>query len=345
MARTPKPWFRDDRQAYFVTVNGTRHNLGPDKKEAFRRFHELMAADPVALPLPQPVVPSALTVGQVFEKFLDWCQQHRSHRTYEWTRDHIQRFCDHLPAVQTMPARDLRPFHVVEFVDSRTGWGPNHKRGAIVSLTRPFNWAAKLGYIDTSPVRGIEKPQAEKRDSRMTPADFDRLIGFVKDQAFRDLLTFAYEAGCRPQEVRVVEARHLKLDQYRVEIPPAEAKGKRRWRVIYLSPKAAEIVSRLAALRPEGPLFLNVDGNPWKAQAIVCRFQRLLVKLAGVMEALPLLPRFDRRRYKDPVELAKARKDHQEKLVAMRKKRSKVAREGDARYAMYDIRHCFATRK
>ncbi len=352
MARTPKPWFREDRQAYFVTVNNTRHNLGPDKKEAFRRFHALMAQSEAPRPNTpsSPTIPplsaaTTLTVGQVFEKFLDWCQQHRSQRTYEWTRDHIQRFCDHLPATEMMPARDLRPFHVVEFVDSRKSWGPNHKRGAFVALTRPFNWAAKLGYIDASPVRGIEKPQAEKRDSRMTPADFDRLVGFVKDQPFRDLLTFAYEAGCRPQEARRIEARHLKLDQHRVEIPPPEAKGKRRWRVIYLSGRAAEIVARLAALRPEGPLFLNVDGNPWKAQAIVCRFQRLLVKLAGVMEALPLLPRFDRRRYKDPSELAQARKEHKEKLAAMRKKRAKLAREGDARYAMYDIRHCFATRK
>lgn len=57
MARTPKPWFREDRLAYFVTVNGTRHNLGPDKKEAFRRFHELLSAPPEP-PAPPPVASS-----------------------------------------------------------------------------------------------------------------------------------------------------------------------------------------------------------------------------------------------------------------------------------------------
>jgi len=351
VAHQPKPFFRTGR-GWFVQLGKQQIKLapGPENPEteraAWTAFHAHMAGRnaPSTAPAATPSR-TDLTIGQVFEKFLDWCQQHRSPRTYEWSRDHIQRFCDHLPAAETMPARDLRPFHVVEFVDSRKTWGPNQKRGAIVALTRPFNWAAKLGYLETSPVRGIEKPQAEKRDSRMTPGDFERLVGFVKDRPFRDLLTFAYEAGCRPQEVRRIEARHLQLDRHRVEIPPPEAKGKRRWRVIYLSATAAEIVTRLAAERPEGPLFLNMDGNPWKAQAVVCRFQRLLVKLAGVVEALPLLPRFDRRRYKDPAELAQARKEHKEKLVAMRKKRSKLAREGDARFAMYDIRHCFATRK
>jgi hypothetical protein len=107
MARTPEPWFREDRQAYFVTINGTRHNLGPDRKTADRRFHELMAqADDPPAPAPTiPPLPAApLTVGQVFEKYLGWCEQHRSGRTYEWTRKHIQSFCDQGIRRQGMPA-------------------------------------------------------------------------------------------------------------------------------------------------------------------------------------------------------------------------------------------------
>lgn len=212
MARAPKPWFREDRQAYFVTIRGTRHNLGPDKKEADRRFHELMARGddppPQSPPIPLPTAPGTLTVGAVFEKYLDWCQKHRSARTYEWSQKHIQTFCDHLKIARTMPASDLRPFHVVEWVDSKETWGANQKRGAIVAVTRPFNWAAKLGYIAASPVRGVEKPTPTKRESRMTPEDFATLIGHVKDEPFRDLITFAYEVGCRPQEARLIEVPH-----------------------------------------------------------------------------------------------------------------------------------------
>lgn len=351
MAHQPKPFFRTGR-GWFVQLGKQQIKLSPGpestetEKTAWAAFHALMAERARPQTGPANSANSAtLTVVEVFEKFLDWCQKHRSERTYEWSKKHIQAFCDHLPAAGTMPAADLRPFHVVEWVDSKTTWGANQKRGAIVAVTRPFNWAAKLGYIPVSPVRGIEKPTPTKRDSRMTPEDFEKLLGHVKDEPFRDLLTFAYEAGCRPQEARLVEARHLKLGQHRVEIPPTEAKGKKRWRVIYLSETAAAIVSRLAELRPSGPLFLNVDGNPWEAQAIVCRFQRLLVKLSGAEVELPRLPRFERRNYKDPAELAVARAAHQAKLVEMRKKRAKLAREGETRFAMYDLRHCFASRK
>ena len=88
MARIPKPWFRKDRQAYFVTINSTRHNLGHNKKETDRRFHELMAT---AGETPQPATlsetarrPAAtlepLTVAELFENSLEWGQKHRSLR-------------------------------------------------------------------------------------------------------------------------------------------------------------------------------------------------------------------------------------------------------------------------
>jgi integrase len=179
----------------------------------------------------------------------------------------------------------------------------------------------------------------------MTPADFEMLVSNVRDEEFRELLVFAFEAGCRPQEARHIEARHVKLDLQRIEIPPPEAKGKRRWRIVYLSEKALEIIKRLMKQRPEGKLFLNLDGNPWKAQAIVCRFQRLLVKLTPPEKSLPPLPRFDRRKFTDSELLADARKRHLAARTERRKKQAKIARQSDKRFSMYDMRHCFATRK
>ncbi len=354
MAHQPKPFFRTGR-GWYVQLGTKQTKLcdGPKsaatEKAAWTAFYELMGRGggrpPQSPHNSEPNPGTGFTVADVFEKFLDWCQKHRSPRTYEWSKKHIQRFCDHLKTARTMAASELRPFHIVEWVDSKPTWGANQKRGAIVALTRPFNWAAKLGYVATSPVRGIEKPTPTKRDSRMTPDDFATLMTHVKDESFHDLLMFAFEAGCRPQEARHVEARHLKPEHGRIEIPPQEAKGKKRWRVIYLSDKALEIASRLATLHTTGPLFLNTDGNPWKAQAIVCRFQRLLVKLSGAEATVPRLPRFNYRKYPDPAARAAAKVAHQNKLVELRKKRASLAREGDQRFALYDIRHCFATRK
>ena len=113
--------------------------------------------------------------------------------------------------------------------------------------------------------------------------------------------------------------------------------------MIYLSDAARDCLARLAATQPVGPLFRNTDGHPWKAQAVVCRFQRLLVKFNA--PELPVIKRFEGRTIKDPTARAAAKAAHQVLKTENRKQRGTLAREHPRRFAMYDIRHCFATRK
>jgi hypothetical protein len=47
MARRSKPWYREARGEWCVTIDKVHHRLGPDKKAAFERFHELMAGKPL----------------------------------------------------------------------------------------------------------------------------------------------------------------------------------------------------------------------------------------------------------------------------------------------------------
>jgi hypothetical protein len=42
MPKSPKPFFRTARKAWFVQVAGKQVNLGPDLDVALRRDHELM---------------------------------------------------------------------------------------------------------------------------------------------------------------------------------------------------------------------------------------------------------------------------------------------------------------
>jgi hypothetical protein len=178
MARKPSPWYWPERNGWYTILNGQRQPLGnhpadappPQKRKGKwvtpesieQAFHALLAA-PVANHN-HAVIPSAassgLTVAEIFEKYLDWCMKHRSARSYEWYQKHIQLFLDYLPMSAAMPAASLRPFHIVEHLDKRPTWGPNQRRGAIVAITRPFNWAAKLGYIDISPVRPHHRSQS-----------------------------------------------------------------------------------------------------------------------------------------------------------------------------------------
>ena len=51
MARPNKLWFRTARNAWFVTINGKKHNLGPDEKEAKRKKRDTKKGQGDAAPL------------------------------------------------------------------------------------------------------------------------------------------------------------------------------------------------------------------------------------------------------------------------------------------------------
>jgi site-specific recombinase XerD len=72
-----------------------------------------------------------------------------------------------------------------------------------------------------------------------------------------------------------MELAHVHLDRLCVLFPPDEAKGKKRWRIIRLNQRAADILQRRMEGRSAGKVFLNAAGRPWTAFAINCRFCRL----------------------------------------------------------------------
>jgi integrase len=278
MAHFPKPFFREPRQRWFVQIGGKQINLGPDKDEAFRQYHKIMAEGGGGPPRHSVAADSSdeLTVAEVFDKFLTWCKQHREPLTYQGYQEFIQSLLDHLKDKALLPALELRPFHITEWVDRHTKWGPTRSRNAIISVQRPYNWAVKQGYLDKSPIRYIEKPQAKRREHVISTNDWQKIRDHhAEADPFRDILEFCWECGCRPQEARHIEPRHLRLDAGRIEIPPAEAKGRKRCRVIYLTERAIAVIRRRVRDRTSGKVFLNADGNPWTADAINNRFRRL----------------------------------------------------------------------
>ncbi len=334
MARKPSPWYWPERRGWFTILHGQRHHLGDHPNEAPPQkckgkwvvppfidliFHTLLAkpAEKKASEVVKnPGAACSLTVAELLDKYLDWCEKNRAPLTFEWYRDHLQDFLDHLGASAQMSAADLRPFHVVEWTDKHSTWSATYRRGAIVAVQRPFNWADELGYLAVNPIKKIRKPQPQRRDNPMSADDFALLLSKVEEgDPFRDLLLFAWHTGCRPQEVRHIEPRHVNLAEECIVIPKEEAKGKQRPRIIYLHGPALEIVRRLLTQHTEGKLFRNKHGNPWRRFAICNRFDRLnlaigmdTLKEKGI--SLPPLPRFNPHRFSGKAEIVAARKKH-----------------------------------
>ncbi|MCG8651149.1 MAG: hypothetical protein MI861_15025, partial [Pirellulales bacterium] len=91
MPHFPKPFYRKPRRRWYVEINGKQVNLGPDRDEAFQKYHELMASpEPVAFKPADPAQP----VAALCDRFLEWVQTHRAEPTYEGYLYRLQRFVD-----------------------------------------------------------------------------------------------------------------------------------------------------------------------------------------------------------------------------------------------------------
>ena len=118
MARTPKPWYWKNRKSWFVTIDGERHNLGPDRAAAKDQYHALMLR-PAVKRLP------AQSVHQIVDQFLAWTHTHRATRTYDWYIERTSSFCKTLPATLTVP--QLKPFHLQAWLDDHPKWSDGMK--------------------------------------------------------------------------------------------------------------------------------------------------------------------------------------------------------------------------
>jgi integrase/recombinase XerD len=233
MPHFPKPFFKTNRKTWYVQIGTKQVNLGADKENAFRRRHEIMA---------KPDVPIRESdehlVAQVFVRFADGCQKDKAERTYDWYKGYLQSLLDCLPP--RLAVKDLRPFHVQQWLDSKSTWTTG-RCGAVAAVQRPPNWAVRSGYISTNLIRGIERVEDGRRQEFLTAEQFLIICSKVQDRDFLDVLETCRDTGCRPNELMVVEAGHVDLAGGRWVLPPEKSKGKRRQRVVFLTDRALAI--------------------------------------------------------------------------------------------------------
>lgn len=289
MARKAFPWWWAERSLWMVNIGGKRHTLGPHPEDSPKpkkgknglwnvpsviedEFQKLKG-------IKAPAGDKSEYVATVLQAFLKWSKENNAPRTYD-------RYWDFLDAFERrwhgLTMGQLKASHVQEWLneqvktEERRGWTGTTKRNAITALMRAFNWAVKNYGLDRNPIKGMEKPEANRRTTVVSPEEFKRLLAEVHDEPFRDLLIVSYDSGARPQEVKRLEARHLELTKQRAVLPREEAKGKRIARVIYFpTPRSLKIIKRLAKAHPTGALLLNNKGNPWTGYAVKLRFERL----------------------------------------------------------------------
>lgn len=257
----PLPWFRPNRNTWYATIDGVQDNLRTaNKREAYDRWRELLGS--IAEETHQPAG-NRTPVVEVSTLFADHCERHTKSTTYEWYRQYLESFAKSIPRDLTVGA--LKPFHVTQWLDRHAKWKSNTQRGAVAALKRAFQWAIDEGYIDRSPVASVRKAPAERRETILSADQRKLILAEVSDDQFRDFLTLMMETGARPQEIRILEARHVDVENGVWVLPPNEHKTGRKTRkprVVYLTPAALAISKRLAERYPAGSLLRNRTVSP-----------------------------------------------------------------------------------
>lgn len=275
MARRSKgPWRRKQTGAWYTKIDGKQVKLGEADEPyeiALKRYYEAHANRDEQKPS------CLLSVAQLIDDFLDWNKYNRAERTFEWYDRFLKPFHRHIGS--NLLVDNLKPYHVDRWVKADySSAKANTRRNAMRAVERCMNWAVKSGYIPLNPIRGIEKPPQESRETVITEKQYKRTLELTsKHGDFRDVLTFLWQTGCRPQEVRIIEAQHF--DGETITFTKTDSKGKKHNRVIYLNETALEIVRRLAAQHPTGPLFRTSKGKPWNRNNTKCRFRYLKQEL------------------------------------------------------------------
>jgi len=333
-SKGPRYW--KPRNQWVVNIRGIRHYLGADEEKANREWHRLMSEE-------EPVAVRSEHVVAIFDEFLEWTKQNREDGTFHWYVSRLTEFAKRIP---TLRLRDLKPFHVQKWIDTKKSSG--HKRGCATAVNRALNWALKQGLIERNPIALMEKPPAGRREVVIPEATYERMRELSSDQEFVDLITFCWESGARPQEVFRLEARHLELAHRRAVFPEAESKGKKKKRVIYFNAEALAIVTRLAGHYPDGPLFRNSDGERWGKNNVACRFARIRQRLCGkiALTKLQLAAFVTELKNRKPNKLVNGREVAKTSADLQREARRKLRAKlvTGPKFCLYHLRHTWMTR-
>jgi integrase len=251
--------------------------LGPDKDQA-----DLARAEIVTAARKQGQPSADRGVKELCNEFLAWTEANNARKTLVVYKTYLATFLSSIPT--GLRVRDLKLHHVQNWLKRRypaATAGQNSRRNAITTLKRVFNWAANdMEYIERSPLSKLKAPSRVPRQDCPSFAQWREVLAhFEADDPFHDFLVVLLHTACRPQEARVLEARHIDWDAKKARLADGEVPGKPGERTIRLRGDSLSILRRWALKHPDGPLLRNEDGNPWTPSAINTRFMRLKGKL------------------------------------------------------------------
>jgi len=257
------PWLRKSDLNWYTTVKGKLVKLGTaqDSSEAIQRAY--LAAHGV----------SDIQVADLIQDFLPYLKRSTAPASYRFYSAFLREASKH-SAIGRSAASTLSPSVVGKWIEKRYGHLSNStQRGASRSITRLYTWAVKEGVLASSPVKGLHKPKDGARTFLLTNEQYAKCLKHAGPH-LKVAIKFLKHTGCRPQEMRAIEAKWIQ--DGKIVFP---YKIKEHNRVLYLDSMAERIVVQLAELHPRGPIFRQPRGKPWSSYSLGLAIRKLRNKI------------------------------------------------------------------
>jgi integrase len=277
-ARPIKPWYRKDRDTWFITFHGRQIPLAKGKSNRAEAEKEFARVVYDSQPRPK-IRGDLISAAQLAARWLESCRRSVAPDTYERyeaaARSWLRFFGD------DRPADSAREADVMRWAKSQE-WAGSTQKTSVGALNTMFTFGTRNRLVSHNPTSTVRIGKSASRllmmSAQQTERLFEQLDGRRPD--LHNLCRFCYLTGCRPSEAYRLEARHLVVERQVAVLPSGKTTAiTGRPRKIYLGDEAQQLVLRLAGIRPSGPLFVNTLGHKWEDSSVSKRMRRVRAEL------------------------------------------------------------------
>ena len=239
------------------------------------------------------VVPSNVTLGQFLDR---WLEDHKKPKIAATTYDrYYYKINGHLkPDLGYIPLQQLEPYHLESYFANKRISGRHDGKGGGLSentlkkhyviLNSAIKKAIKLKLIKYNPVKAVETPKPEKKETEiMSQQDYEKILDILKDDllmftfVFMDLMT-----GLRRSELLGLEWEDVDFNKKIIKVKKRLVKITGGWkhekktkndssrRKVKLSNKLKKILKRYK--KEQAKIRLQLDDEYYdKKEFIFCR--------------------------------------------------------------------------
>jgi hypothetical protein len=299
-------YFRTGR-GWFVTGGGPllgkdgkpikdRQTPQADLRLAYARHLTEETAEPV---------PDDPTIIVVCQTYLDYCQTHDSPKTFYNRAGALFDFCFGLPASlrdKDLPKQEreakrihrgfggirvsqLKRLHVDRWIAAHPTW-KGSRRTKIQALKRALNYCTEAGLISANPIKGYKVAKQRQRRTYLTPEQEAACYQYANPalaMALKVCIRTGARYGC---EFARLTARHVTVTNRGMEWRFTEDESKTgKLRIIRIpnteqvACEVIEIIKQQMKKFPNGVLFRNERGTPWKQTHLGKMFSHLRARL------------------------------------------------------------------